>query len=447
MVSTEGDGWLSGGCCSGVGRHRSSLCASGAALLVSCSSDDSGPAEPGLVHQPRQRRPGDAGPAVRGGVRRRLPHRDPDPAQRGRPAARAAGAPPRRRRSVHRPDEPRPAVRRRVRQRRLPPPDHRPGRRRGVHRRACSRRRWRRPSGTTSSSPRRSGPTPSCSGTASRWPRPPASTPPPPTSRGTQMIEAAESQGKRIGVQGRRYEGYMVWINALIASGGGQIIENPELGADATPSMASPAGDKAAEIVGTLGPLVGRAGRHVDRRRGGGPVAVPGRRRVVHGQLALRLQRRQGVRWRTAPRPVGGRRHRLGPLPGGRRRTSRAPRRSAASTSAIGAFTKYPDEALAAAKCITSLREQRRVHDRVGQPGGPGRGLRRPRGAGGVPDGRPDPRLDQRAPGPGRSPRTTATSRCRCSARGTRRTRVQTAGHAGGDRRYMGEVLQGERLL
>ena len=31
------------------------------------------------------------------------------------------------------------------------------------------------------------------------------------------MIDAAESQGKRIGVQGRRYEGYMVWINALIS--------------------------------------------------------------------------------------------------------------------------------------------------------------------------------------------------------------------------------------
>ena len=53
------------------------------------------------------------------------------------------------------------------------------------------------------------------------------------------MIEAAEAEGKRIGVQGRRYEGYMVWINALVRSGGGQIIENPELGADATPTVAS----------------------------------------------------------------------------------------------------------------------------------------------------------------------------------------------------------------
>ena len=67
-----------------------------------------------------------------------------------------------------------------------------------------------------------------------------------------EMIQAAEDQGKRIGVQGRRYEGYMVWINALVVSGGGQIIENVDQGADADPSMAGPAGDAAAEIVGTL---------------------------------------------------------------------------------------------------------------------------------------------------------------------------------------------------
>ena len=34
-----------------------------------------------------------------------------------------------------------------------------------------------------------------------------------------EMIKAAEGQGKKIGVQGKRYEGYMVWINALIVSG------------------------------------------------------------------------------------------------------------------------------------------------------------------------------------------------------------------------------------
>ena len=34
-----------------------------------------------------------------------------------------------------------------------------------------------------------------------------------------EMIDAAEKEKKRIGVQARRYEGYMVWINALVGLG------------------------------------------------------------------------------------------------------------------------------------------------------------------------------------------------------------------------------------
>src|SRR4051794_28831176 len=44
------------------------------------------------------------------------------------------------------------------------------------------------------------------------------------------MISAAVTQNKRIAVQGRRYEGYMVWINALVSSAGGQIITNADAG-------------------------------------------------------------------------------------------------------------------------------------------------------------------------------------------------------------------------
>ena len=90
------------------------------------------------------------------------------------------------------------------------------------------------------------------------------------------MIKAAESQDKVIGVQANRYEGYMVWINALVVSAGGEIITNVEAGKDATPEIDSPAGDAAAEVVGDAGPLEGGPAGDVDRGRGGGPVGVPG---------------------------------------------------------------------------------------------------------------------------------------------------------------------------
>lgn len=67
-----------------------------------------------------------------------------------------------------------------------------------------------------------------------------------------EMLKAAVQQGKKISVQGQRYEGYMVWINALVLSGGGEVLQDVEAGRNAKPALASPAGDKAAEIVGNL---------------------------------------------------------------------------------------------------------------------------------------------------------------------------------------------------
>ncbi|MGH8868539.1 MAG: extracellular solute-binding protein [Actinomycetes bacterium] len=67
-----------------------------------------------------------------------------------------------------------------------------------------------------------------------------------------QMIEAADAQEKTIGVQALRYEGYMVWINALVDSAGGQILEDSAAGADAVPSLESASGEAAAEVIGDL---------------------------------------------------------------------------------------------------------------------------------------------------------------------------------------------------
>ena len=65
-------------------------------------------------------------------------------------------------------------------------------------------------------------------------------------------IEAAERRGKTVAVEGDRYEGYVVWINALVVSAGGGMLADPAAGAAAIPAIASTAGDRAAEIVGGL---------------------------------------------------------------------------------------------------------------------------------------------------------------------------------------------------
>ncbi|MBW9206865.1 extracellular solute-binding protein [Mumia sp. zg.B17] len=68
-----------------------------------------------------------------------------------------------------------------------------------------------------------------------------------------QVIAAAEKTGTTVSVQAKRYEGYSVWINSLVAGAGGQIVEDPEAGKDAKITIDSPAGKAAAEVVSTLG--------------------------------------------------------------------------------------------------------------------------------------------------------------------------------------------------
>jgi multiple sugar transport system substrate-binding protein len=166
-----------------------------------------------------------------------------------------------------------------------------------------------------------------------------------------QMISAAEDEGKRIGVQGRRYEGYMVWINALVVSGGGEIIENVDQGADADPSMAGPAGDAAADIVGTLARSsaapsdISTAGEEEARSvfqsdDGSFMVNWPyvysaAKESVAAGAIDQSVV--DDIGWARYPEVAAGE-----PPLGG-------------INLAIGNFTDHPDEALAAAKCITSL--------------------------------------------------------------------------------------------
>ena len=69
-----------------------------------------------------------------------------------------------------------------------------------------------------------------------------------------QVIEAAKSQDKYIGVQGARAESMTVWVNALVESAGGTIVENPDASADELRlGLDTDAGRQAAEVVSTIG--------------------------------------------------------------------------------------------------------------------------------------------------------------------------------------------------
>ena len=169
-----------------------------------------------------------------------------------------------------------------------------------------------------------------------------------------QMIKAAESQHKVIGVQANRYEGYMVWINALVVSAGGQIITNVQAGKNATPAINSPAGDEAADIVGELArspaapPAMSTAGEEEARSAFQGNtgmfmvnwpyVYTAAKADVQAGATTQAVV--DDIGWARYPEVKAGEASRP-PLGG--------------INLAIGAYTQYPEQALDLVKCATSL--------------------------------------------------------------------------------------------
>ncbi|MGH8999631.1 MAG: extracellular solute-binding protein [Acidimicrobiia bacterium] len=173
----------------------------------------------------------------------------------------------------------------------------------------------------------------------------------------SDIIGAAEETGTTVEVQARRYEGYMVWINALVASAGGDILENPEAGKDVQPAIDSPAGREAAGVVDALAssqaanPSLSTTDEEAARNAfqgadGGFMVNWP----YVYGAAADAVAAGSldegvfsDIGWARYPRvdadeesrpPLGG--IHLG----------------------IGAFTDHPDLAVNAVRCITSERSQ-----------------------------------------------------------------------------------------
>jgi multiple sugar transport system substrate-binding protein len=173
-----------------------------------------------------------------------------------------------------------------------------------------------------------------------------------------QLVAAAQKTRTTVGVQGKRYEGYTVLVNALVESAGGHVVENP--GADAAHvklGLASPAGDDAARIIrsiahsGAAGPSLSTADEEVTRTlfqsdRGGFMVNWPyvwraANAAVASGALAPSIV--ADIGWAMYPRAVAGEPSRP-PLGG--------------IDIGIGHWSRHPDLAVDVTRCITSAQNQ-----------------------------------------------------------------------------------------
>lgn len=173
-----------------------------------------------------------------------------------------------------------------------------------------------------------------------------------------RIIEVASAQGGKVGVQANKYEGYVVWINALIEGAGGEILTDAEAGDDASIHLDSPAGVAAAQVVHKL--ATSRAAEADLSVSNEGTVLGPFEEHggfqvnwtfvythyspdsAVHGDLG----------WARYPRTLAG-------------RPSRPP--IGGINVGIGAWTRYPEAALEAISCITSLENQVRFALETGQ--------------------------------------------------------------------------------
>jgi multiple sugar transport system substrate-binding protein len=173
-----------------------------------------------------------------------------------------------------------------------------------------------------------------------------------------QVIDAASEHGGKVGVQANKYEGYVVWINALIKGAGAQILTAAERGAEASIELDSDAGVAAARIVRKLaGSPAAEADLSVSNEGTVlGPFAESGGFQVnwtfAYTHYPARTAVGDDLGWARYPRTVAA-------LP------SKPP--IGGINIAIGSSTRHPQVALEAVACITSLDNQVRFAIETGQ--------------------------------------------------------------------------------
>jgi multiple sugar transport system substrate-binding protein len=165
-----------------------------------------------------------------------------------------------------------------------------------------------------------------------------------------QVIKAASDNGGTVGVQANKYEGYVVWINALIEGAGGSIIEDAAKGSDAKVTVDSAAGRDAAAVVKDLAGSKAAEGDLSVSNEGTvlGPFASPkGAFQVnwtfIYANYKGDKATSDDLGWARYPETVAG--------------TPSKPPLGGINIG-INKATKHLDDAVAATKCITSTQNQ-----------------------------------------------------------------------------------------
>jgi multiple sugar transport system substrate-binding protein len=176
-----------------------------------------------------------------------------------------------------------------------------------------------------------------------------------------QLINAADQTDTTVQVQADKYEGYAVWINALIASAGGSILTDAAAGADATVTVDSKAGEEAAAVIQKLAnskaanPSMSTATETealagFTAPNGGFMVNWP----YVYADPSPQALRDSGdLGWTRYPETVAG-------------EPSKPPLGGISLT--IGAYSKHVDLAYEAAACITNEEHQKEYMLNSGNP-------------------------------------------------------------------------------
>jgi multiple sugar transport system substrate-binding protein len=181
-----------------------------------------------------------------------------------------------------------------------------------------------------------------------------------------QIVQAAESEDKTVAVQALLYEGYTVWINALVESAGASVLVNPEAPPDELElGLDSPEGEAAAQVIEQVTPVGGAAMSTQDEegaRRlfqgddGGFLVNWPYVWAAWQGEVeggTLDKAVVDDIGWTRYPEVSEGQEARP-PLGG--------------IQIGIGAFTDNEEEALDALACIVSVENQKQYMLTNGNP-------------------------------------------------------------------------------